>query len=191
MGCNEEKTNKNNIENNINGRKDKIGEKSIKKKDKKKDEIKSDDKEKEKEKENDSIIEIKTDNINNNKNINNQIKEKEKEIPETKEKIKNFNCGNYISLLTISERKVAIILEIFDKDNVYYNDIPILSLEKINKYNIPKKTKRSKYIHSDEEIIQTNNEKDNLYNGLTERQFLYKISHNKSNKNINEKVKNY
>ena len=78
--------------------------------------------------------------------------------------------------------------EIFDNDNIYYNDIPILSLEKINKYNIPKKTKRSKYIHSDEEIIQTNNEKDNLYNGLTERQFLYKISHNKSNKNINEKV---
>ena len=68
----------------------------------------------ENEKENDSIIEIKTNNINNNKNINNQIKEKEKEneIPETKEKIKNFNCGNDISLLPISERKVAIILEI-------------------------------------------------------------------------------
>ena len=66
----------------------------------------------ENEKENDSIIEIKTNNTNNNKNINNQIKEKENEIPETKEKIKNFNCGNDISLLTISERKVAIILEI-------------------------------------------------------------------------------
>ena len=50
MGCYEEKTNKNNIENNIKEKKDKIYEKSIKKKDKKKDKIKSDDKEKEKEK---------------------------------------------------------------------------------------------------------------------------------------------
>ena len=79
--------------------------------------------------------------------------------------------------------------EIFDVDNVYYNDIPILSLEKINKYNNPRKKKKYKYISSDEEIINTNNIHDNIYNGLTERQFLYKISHNKSNKNIQEKIK--
>ena len=79
--------------------------------------------------------------------------------------------------------------EIFDVDNIYYNDIPILSLEKINKYNNPRKKKKYKYISSDEEIINTNNIHDNIYNGLTERQFLYKISHNKSNKNIQEKIK--
>ena len=78
--------------------------------------------------------------------------------------------------------------EIFYNDNIYYNDIPILSLEKINKYNNPKKIKKYKYITSDDEIINTNNKKDNIYNGLTERQFLYKISHNKSNKNIQEKI---
>ena len=78
--------------------------------------------------------------------------------------------------------------EIFDKDNVYYNDIPLLSLEKINKYNQPKKKKKYKYISSDDEIIPANNLHDNMYAGLTERQFLYKISHNKSNKNIKEKV---
>ena len=82
-----------------------------------------------------------------------------------------------------------VIKEIFDKDNVYYNDIPILSLEKINKYNNPKRKKKYKYISSDDEIIPSNNIHDNLYAGLTERQFLYKISHNKSNKNINEKIK--
>ena len=79
--------------------------------------------------------------------------------------------------------------EIFDVDNVYYNDIPILSLEKINKYNLPKKKKKSQYITSDDDIINTNNIHDNIYNGLTVRQFLYKISHNKSNKNIQEKIK--
>ena len=79
--------------------------------------------------------------------------------------------------------------EIFDVDNVYYNDIPILSLDKINKYNNPKKKKKSKYITSDDDIINTNNIHDNIYNGLTVRQFLYKISHNKSNKNIQEKIK--
>ena len=82
-----------------------------------------------------------------------------------------------------------VIKEIFDQDNVYYNDIPILSLEKINKYNNQKKKKKYKYIHSDDEIIPATNNGDNLYAGLTERQFLYKISHNKSNKNINEKIK--
>lgn len=79
--------------------------------------------------------------------------------------------------------------EIFDVDNVYYNDIPLLSLDKINKYNNPKKKKKSKYITSDDDIINTNNIHDNIYNGLTVRQFLYKISHNKSNKNIQEKIK--
>ena len=79
--------------------------------------------------------------------------------------------------------------EIFDVDNVYYNDIPILSLEKINKYNLPQKKKKSQYITSDDDIINTNNIHDNIYNGLTVRQFLYKISHNKSNKNIQEKIK--
>ena len=78
--------------------------------------------------------------------------------------------------------------EIFYNDNIYYNDIPILSLEKINKYNNPIKKKEYKYTTSDDEIINTNNSKDNIYNGLTERQFLYKISHNKSNKNIQEKI---
>ena len=82
-----------------------------------------------------------------------------------------------------------VIKEIFDKDNVYYNDIPILSLEKINKYNNQKRKKKFKYIHSDDEIIPMNNNRNNIYAGLTERQFLYKISHNKSNKNINEKIK--
>ena len=84
------------------------------------------------EKENDSIIEIKTNDINNNKNINNQIKEKEKEneIPETKEKIKNFNCGNDISLLTISERKVAIILEI-DEEKTKRNSHTVYQLIEI------------------------------------------------------------
>ena len=82
-----------------------------------------------------------------------------------------------------------VIKEIFDKDNVYYNDIPILSLTKINKYNNPKKKKQSKYISSEDDIIPSDNIHDNLYAGLTERQFLYKISHNKSNKNIKEKIK--
>jgi hypothetical protein len=81
-----------------------------------------------------------------------------------------------------------VIKEIFDKENIYYNDIPLLSLEKINKYNNPKRKKKYKYITSDDEIIKSNNIKDNIYNGLTERQFLYKISHNKSNKNIKEKI---
>jgi hypothetical protein len=81
-----------------------------------------------------------------------------------------------------------VIKEIFDKENIYYNDIPLLSLEKINKYNNPKRKKKYKYITSDDEIIKSNNIKDNIYNGLTERQFLYKISHNKSNKNIQEKI---
>ena len=79
--------------------------------------------------------------------------------------------------------------EIFDVDNVYYNDIPILSLEKINKYNNSQRKKKYKYVTSDNDIINTNNIHDNIYNGLTERQFLYKISHNKSNKNIQEKIK--
>jgi hypothetical protein len=69
-------------------------------------------------------------NINNNKNINNQIKEKENEIPETKEKIKNFNCGNDISLLTISERKVAIILEI-DEEKTKRNSHTVYQLIEI------------------------------------------------------------
>jgi hypothetical protein len=61
-----------------------------------------------------------------------------------------------------------VIKEIFDKENIYYNDIPLLSLEKINKYNNPKRKKKYKYITSDDEIIKSNNIKDNIYNGLTE-----------------------
>ena len=81
-----------------------------------------------------------------------------------------------------------VIKEIFDKDNVYYNDIPILSLTKINKYNNSKKPKKFKFINSDDDIIPSDNIHDNLYAGLTERQFLYKISHNKLDKNIQEKI---
>ncbi len=76
-----------------------------------------------------------------------------------------------------------------------YNDIPILSLDKVryNKRTKIKKNKKNKnikkYVKSTQnEIIQTNNIHDDIYNGLTEKQFLYKISHNKSNKSINDKI---
>ncbi len=104
--------------------------------------------------------------------------------------------------------------QIFENDKVIYNDIPILSLDKLKYYNKPKyknknknknfrdKTKiqnnnknnknakmEFKYVkNTQNDIIQTNNIHDDVYNGLTEKQFLYKISHNKSNKNINEKI---
>ena len=73
--------------------------------------------------------------------------------------------------------------------SVYHTDNFYHKYNKINKYNNPKKKKKSKYITSDDDIINTNNIHDNIYNGLTVRQFLYKISHNKSNKNIQEKIK--
>ena len=93
--------------------------------------------------------------------------------------------------------------EIFENDKVIYNDIPILSLDKVKNLNKmklkknkkDKKNKKNKnknfnnFINRNKnEIIQTNNIHDDVYNGLTEKQFLYKISHNKSNKNIEEKV---
>ena len=93
-----------------------------------------------------------------------------------------------------------IYKEIFENDKVIYNDIPILSLDKVRNYNTTinlskkKKNKNSKnksknFVQSSRnEIIQTNNIYDE-YNGLTEKQFLYKISHNKSNKSIDEKIK--
>ena len=80
-----------------------------------------------------------------------------------------------------------------------YNDIPILSLDKVkdvnkiklkkNKRNRNKKDKNmNKYVNTNRnQVIETNNIYD-IYNGLTEKQFLYKISHNKSNKSIDEKV---
>ena len=108
----------------------------------------------------------------------------------------NSNNNFYITSMSVYHtdnfyheyRPEKVYKEIFDKDNVYYNDIPILSLEKINKYNNPNRKKKYKYISSDDEIIPADNNKDNIYAGLTERQFLYKISHNKSNKNIKEKI---
>ena len=95
--------------------------------------------------------------------------------------------------------------QIFENDKVIYNDIPILSLDKIQKYNNKTKLKKNtkntkkaknsknknqiKYVNNTKnEIIQTNNIKDDIYNGLTEKQFLYKISHNKSNKSIDDKI---
>ena len=91
--------------------------------------------------------------------------------------------------------------QIFEKDNIIYNDIPILSLDKIKSSNNSIKTKKkkkkktekergeNKYINKNKnEVIQTNNIHDDVYNGLTEKQFLYKISHNKMNKNIEEKI---
>ena len=98
--------------------------------------------------------------------------------------------------------------QIFENDKVIYNDIPILSLDKLQKYNNKiklKKTKNKKnksnknnknnknikfeYVNNTKnEIIQTNNIHDDIYNGLTEKQFLYKISHNKSNKSIDDKI---
>ena len=85
--------------------------------------------------------------------------------------------------------------QIFENDKVIYNDIPILSLDKV-RYNNRTKLKKNKknknikkYLKSTQnEIIQTNNIHDDMYNGLTEKQFLYKISHNKSNKSINDKI---
>ena len=87
--------------------------------------------------------------------------------------------------------------EIFENDKVIYNDIPILSLDKVKNFHKPKmnkskkgsKNKNKQFVKSPKnEIIQTNNIHDE-YNGLTEKQFLYKISHNQSNKSIDEKIK--
>ena len=93
--------------------------------------------------------------------------------------------------------------EVFKNEKIIYNDIPIISLDKvtgINKNKIKKtktknksrsKNKNKKYKPQikkpKNEIIESENIHDD-YNGLTEKQFLYKISHNKSNKNINEKI---
>ena len=89
--------------------------------------------------------------------------------------------------------------QIFENDKIVYNDIPILSLDKVkdvnkiklkkNKINRNKKDKNmNKYVNTNRnQVIETNNIYD-IYNGLTEKQFLYKISHNKSNKSIDEKV---
>ena len=94
----------------------------------------------------------------------------------------------------------TVYKQIFENDKVIYNDIPILSLDKVkslNKIRLKKnkKDKKSKnknikkYVNTNKnEIIQTNNIHDDVYNGLTEKQFLYKISHNKLNKNIDEKI---
>ena len=96
----------------------------------------------------------------------------------------------------------TVYKQIFENDKVIYNDIPILSLDKVkslNKIRLKKnkKDKKSKnknrkkfeYVNTNKnEIIQTNNIHDDVYNGLTEKQFLYKISHNKLNKNIEEKI---
>ena len=103
-----------------------------------------------------------------------------------------------------------VIKEIFRNDKVIYNDIPILSLDKVDNINKKinnknnyirndsklkknksknKKNQERIYVKSTEnEIIQTDNIHDDVYNGLTERQFLYKISHNNKNKNIDEKI---
>ena len=91
--------------------------------------------------------------------------------------------------------------EVFKNEKVIYNDIPIISLDKVTGINKIKKAKAKNKIRSKNknkkykpqikkpknEIIESDNIHDD-YNGLTEKQFLYKISHNKSNKNINEKI---
>ena len=92
---------------------------------------------------------------------------------------------------------------VFKNENIIYNDIPILSLDKINNYsnkkndklkinkskNKNKKIKEKIYVkNTQNEIIQSDNVHDDIYNGLTEKQFLYKISHNSLNKNIDEKM---
>jgi hypothetical protein len=91
--------------------------------------------------------------------------------------------------------------EVFKNEKVIYNDIPIISLDKVTGINKIKKAKAKNKIRSKnknkkykpqikkpkDEIIESGNIHDD-YNGLTEKQFLYKISHNKSNKSINEKI---
>jgi hypothetical protein len=91
--------------------------------------------------------------------------------------------------------------EVFKNEKVIYNDIPIISLDKVTGINKIKKAKAKNKIRSKnknkkykpqikkpkDEIIESENIHDD-YNGLTEKQFLYKISHNKSNKSINEKI---
>ena len=90
---------------------------------------------------------------------------------------------------------LKVYKKIFENDKVIYNDIPLLSLDKVKYFNrqklkkSTKNVKKQKYTNnSKNETIQSNNNLYDIYDGLTEKQFLYKISHNKSNKNIDEKI---
>jgi hypothetical protein len=131
---------------------------------------------------------------------------------------KNMKNGFYLTAMSVYQtdnfyheyNPKRTYKQIFENDKVIYNDIPILSLDKVKYYNknyhkkdnskkkpknqnINKNNKNAPqsfiYVkNTQNEIIQTNNIHDDVYNGLTEKQFLYKISHNKSNKSINEKI---
>lgn len=85
--------------------------------------------------------------------------------------------------------------KIFENDKVIYNDIPLLSLDKVKNFKQQKLKKNKNHSKSQKntnnsknEIIQSSNNLYDIYDGLTEKQFLYKISHNRTNKNIDEKI---
>ena len=141
-----------------------------------------------------------------NKNLTNDLsKNRNKKKENTFDKKRNF----YLTSMSIYHtdnfyhelHPEKVYNEIFRNENIFYNDIPILSIDKINNYSNKKcdKSKNNKsknkkikekiYIKNyQNEIIQSDNTHDDIYNGLTEKQFLYKISHNNLNKNIFEKM---
>ena len=91
----------------------------------------------------------------------------------------------------INEPPMKIYNQIFEnlEEGELYNNIPILAIEKSKNYYLKKNQLSSKKGKKTKQIIQSDNIYDDEFNGLTETQFLYKISHNKTNKHISDNIK--
>ena len=124
-----------------------------------------------------NLLTIKNISINTNQK-NNKIKNLKKSF----DKIKNIEQNNKIFLtndnnnikenFSITERKNNFIFKeiLSDTENNNINKIPLIYIEK--------KRKNKSF---SKKIIKSINEKD-IFNGMTENEFLYKISHNKNYK---------
>ena len=99
-----------------------------------------------------------------------------------------YKTNNFYKL---NEPPMKIYNQIFDnlEECELYNDIPILAIEKSKNYYLRKNQLSSKKSKKEKSIIQSDNKYDDEFNGLTETQFLYKISHNKTNKHVDENIK--
>ena len=125
-------------------------------------------------------------NINNNK-IKNLKKSFDKLNENKKNLLINDNKNNKENFSLTDRKKTFVFKEILsDIENNNINKIPLIYIEK----------KRKNKSFSSKKIIKSLNEND-IFNGMTENQFLYKISHYKkfkiknfslkfNNENVNE-----
>ena len=127
----------------------------------------------------------------NRKNTRNNTINSSKSINDNNIYITSSSIYKTNNFYKANEPPMKIYNQIFDnlEESELYNNIPIIAIEKSKNYYLRKKQSSSKKFKKEKPIIQSNNIYDDEFNGLTEAQFLYKISHNKMNKHIDDNIK--